>query len=36
MAGDKVRILQAGCDGYLTKPIDIKEFLKTVGEYLSG
>jgi CheY-like chemotaxis protein len=36
MAGDKERILQAGCDGYLTKPIDIKEFLKTVGEYLSG
>ena len=35
MAGDKERILQAGCDGYLTKPIDIKEFLKTVGEYLS-
>ena len=36
MAGDKERILQAGCDGYVTKPIDIKEFLKTVGESLSG
>ena len=36
MAGDKERILQAGCDGYLSKPIDIKEFLKTVTEYLSG
>ena len=36
MAGDKERILQAGCDGYLTKPIDIKEFLKAVAEYLSG
>ena len=35
MAGDKERMLQAGCDGYLTKPIDIKEFLKTVGDYFS-
>ncbi len=36
MAGDKERILQAGCDGYITKPIDIKELLKIVAEYLSG
>ncbi len=34
MAGDKERILQAGCDGHLTKPIDIKELLKTVAQYL--
>ncbi len=33
MAGDKERILQAGCDQYITKPVDIKEFLKTVAEY---
>jgi CheY-like chemotaxis protein len=36
MKGDKERILQAGCDGYLTKPIDIQELLKKVAEYLSG
>ena len=36
MKGDKERILEAGCDGYLAKPLDIKELLKTVTEYLSG
>jgi two-component system cell cycle response regulator DivK len=35
MKGDKERILEAGCDGYIAKPIDIKEFLKLVTEYLS-
>ncbi len=35
MKGDKERILEAGCDGYLAKPIDIKELLKIVAEYLS-
>ena len=34
MKGDKERALEAGCDGYLTKPIDIKELLKMVTEYL--
>ena len=33
MAGDKERILQAGCDQYITKPVDIKEFLRIVAEY---
>ncbi len=36
MKGDKERILKAGCDGYLAKPFDIQELLKTVAEYLSG
>ena len=36
MKEDKERILETGCDGYITKPFDIKEFLKTVAEYLSG
>ena len=36
MKGDKERILQAGCDGYLAKPINTDEFLKEVAEYLSG
>jgi len=36
MKGDEERILEAGCDGYLAKPFDIQELLKTVAEYLSG
>ncbi len=36
MKGDKEKMLEAGCDGYLAKPIDIKELLKIVAEYLSG
>ncbi len=36
MSGDKERILKAGCNGYIAKPLDIKELLKTVAEYLSG
>ncbi len=35
MMGDKERILEAGCDGYLSKPLDIKEFLNTVSKFLS-
>ena len=34
MEGDEERMLQAGCDGYLPKPIDVQEFLKKVSEYL--
>jgi len=34
MKGDEERIRAAGCDGYLTKPIDTREFLKKVAEYL--
>ena len=35
MRGDEERILQAGCDGYLAKPVDIKELLKKVANYLA-
>jgi len=36
MKGDKEKILEAGCDGYMTKPFDIRNLLKKVAEYLSG
>ena len=36
MKGYEERMSQAGYDGYITKPFDIKELLKTVTEYLSG
>ncbi len=35
MKEDDKKIREAGGDGYITKPIDTKEFLKKVGEYLS-
>ena len=34
MRGDKDRFLQAGCDGYISKPIDVKTFLKAIESYL--
>ncbi len=34
MKGDRERILAAGCDGYVTKPFEIAEFLKTVAEFV--
>ena len=35
MKGDKERMLEVGCDGYITKPIDINSFLSEVSKYLS-
>ncbi len=34
MKEDNEKIREAGCDGYITKPIDTREFLKKVAEYL--
>lgn len=34
MKGDREKILQAGCDGYITKPIDTRKFKDQVNEYL--
>jgi len=34
MEGDRERIFQAGFDGYITKPVYTREFLKTVAAYL--
>ncbi|MDQ6960759.1 MAG: response regulator [Mariprofundaceae bacterium] len=36
MKGDEQKILSAGCDGYIAKPIRYKEFLKTVESFLSS
>ncbi len=35
MKGDEEKLRGVGCDGYIAKPIDTKEFLKKVAEYLS-
>lgn len=34
MSGDAERALEAGCDGYITKPIDPDEFHKVIASYL--
>ena len=35
MKGDEERIIAAGCDGYIAKPLAYKEFLATVEEQLA-
>ncbi len=34
MKGDKEKVVQAGCDGYIVKPIDTRRFPQLVQEYL--
>jgi CheY-like chemotaxis protein len=36
MEGDDKKVREAGCDGYITKPIDTRNFLQTVTDYLHG
>ncbi len=36
MKGDKAKALEAGCDGYVAKPIDTRLLPKMIAEYLSG
>lgn len=36
MKGDRERTLQAGCDAYIAKPVDIHELLKAIEHFLSG
>lgn len=36
MAGDRERALDAGFDGYITKPIDIRSFPEQVARALEG
>ena len=35
MRGDKDRFLEAGCDGYISKPIDVKTFIASIERYLT-
>jgi CheY-like chemotaxis protein len=36
MKGDRDRILAAGCDGYISKPIDVQQFPAQIGRFLPG
>lgn len=35
MVGDREKALEAGCDGYLPKPISKSDLLKMVGDYIN-
>jgi two-component system cell cycle response regulator DivK len=36
MQGDREMILEAGCDGYISKPIDIDTFIDEISQFLLG
>jgi two-component system cell cycle response regulator DivK len=36
MRGDRERFLDAGFDGYISKPVDILQFVETVRRYCEG
>ena len=36
MEGDDTKVREAGCDGYITKPIDTRNFLQRVTDYANG
>ncbi|HSL88703.1 MAG TPA: response regulator [Ignavibacteriaceae bacterium] len=35
MVGDKEKILDSGCDAYLSKPFTMKEIIQLIGEFLN-
>ncbi len=36
MKGDEATALEAGCDGYLTKPINTRTFVDTIAKFIPG
>ncbi len=36
MKGDEKRILDGGCEGYISKPISVPHFLETIAGYLKN
>jgi CheY-like chemotaxis protein len=36
MKGDERRALEAGCDGYIAKPIDTRTLPQRIAEYLGA
>ena len=36
MEGDRGKSIEAGCDGYITKPIDTRSFLGEISEYIGS
>lgn len=36
MKGDEARLMAGGCDGYLSKPIDVASFATTVRNFITG
>jgi signal transduction histidine kinase len=34
--GDRAQSLAVGCDGFLLKPIDVRQFVRQINEYLAG
>ena len=36
MTGDRERFLEAGFDGYLSKPVDVAELIRVVQEHCNG
>lgn len=36
MKGDEERILQGGCEGYISKPISVHHFLETIARYIGA
>jgi len=35
MEGDEKKAIEAGCDGYITKPIDTRTFLDTIKKFIN-